>query len=251
MAVNDPHTSGPRRALSASVVLVVGLCAAGAALWWFSRPLDEVAVTRRRFAELQGQIAAAREGQAGRAAARGQLLRFQAQARAAAGEQRAAFERQAANAEAKLAWGDAATVRAAVLRSPLLVFARDTRTATPRAAADPSAEAPSADPRATTRSGCRACHLGIDAEGYEDYPQPFRTHPKLSAYVGGESPHPAGRIECSACHGGREDAATVASAGHSLEESGVDARVARHRCRRATDAAGQADRGRMRELSRG
>ena len=31
---------------------------------------------------------------------------------------------------------------------------------------------------------CGTCHLAIDRQGYEDYPQPFRTHPNLEAYVG-------------------------------------------------------------------
>ena len=37
---------------------------------------------------------------------------------------------------------------------------------------------------------CTTCHLAIDRRGYEKYPQPFRTHPNLSAYVGSDSPHP-------------------------------------------------------------
>ena len=37
---------------------------------------------------------------------------------------------------------------------------------------------------------CTTCHLAIDRRGYEKYPQPFRTHPNLPAYVGSDSPHP-------------------------------------------------------------
>jgi mono/diheme cytochrome c family protein len=37
---------------------------------------------------------------------------------------------------------------------------------------------------------CQTCHLAIDKKGYEKYPQPFTTHPKLELYLGGNSPHP-------------------------------------------------------------
>ena len=37
---------------------------------------------------------------------------------------------------------------------------------------------------------CQTCHLAIDKKGYEKYPQPFTTHPKLEMYLGGNSPHP-------------------------------------------------------------
>ena len=41
---------------------------------------------------------------------------------------------------------------------------------------------------------CTTCHLAIDREGYEEYPQPFSTHPNLEAYVGSASPHPVGEV---------------------------------------------------------
>src|SRR6185503_5734618 len=33
---------------------------------------------------------------------------------------------------------------------------------------------------------CGTCHLAIDKKGFEKYPQPFTTHPKLSAYLGSD-----------------------------------------------------------------
>ena len=34
---------------------------------------------------------------------------------------------------------------------------------------------------------CQTCHLAIDRQGYEEYPQPFRTHPNLDQYIGSAS----------------------------------------------------------------
>ncbi len=54
---------------------------------------------------------------------------------------------------------------------------------------------------------CTTCHLGIDQKGFEDAPQPFRTHPKLELFVGSDSPHALEKFGCTVCHGGN---------GHSL-----------------------------------
>lgn len=54
---------------------------------------------------------------------------------------------------------------------------------------------------------CTTCHLGIDQKGFEDAPQPFRTHPRLELFVGSNSPHPLEKFGCTVCHGGN---------GHSL-----------------------------------
>ena len=45
---------------------------------------------------------------------------------------------------------------------------------------------------------CMTCHLSIDRKGYEKYPQPFTTHPNLSTYLGGDSPHPIDRRQVHA-----------------------------------------------------
>jgi mono/diheme cytochrome c family protein len=50
---------------------------------------------------------------------------------------------------------------------------------------------------------CQTCHLAIDKAGYEDYPEPFKTHPNLDQYLGSKSPHPIERIGCTVCHEGQ------------------------------------------------
>ena len=62
---------------------------------------------------------------------------------------------------------------------------------------------------------CTTCHLAIDREGYEDYPQPFRTHSNLSAYVGSASPHPVGQVGCTVCHEGMGQSLTFRHSSHT------------------------------------
>jgi mono/diheme cytochrome c family protein len=49
---------------------------------------------------------------------------------------------------------------------------------------------------------CQTCHLAIDRAGYEKYPQPFRTHPRLDVYLGSNSKHPLDQVGCTVCHEG-------------------------------------------------
>ena len=62
---------------------------------------------------------------------------------------------------------------------------------------------------------CTTCHLAIDREGFEEYPQPFGTHPNLSAYVGSGSQHPVGQDGCTVCHEGMGQSITFNSASHT------------------------------------
>ncbi len=62
---------------------------------------------------------------------------------------------------------------------------------------------------------CTTCHLAADRVGYEKYPQPFRTHPNLSAYLGSDSPHPLNQIGCTACHDGMGQSVTFRDASHT------------------------------------
>ena len=62
---------------------------------------------------------------------------------------------------------------------------------------------------------CTTCHLAIDREGYEEYPQPFRTHSNLAAYVGSASPHPAGQVGCTVCHEGMGQSLTFRHSSHT------------------------------------
>jgi mono/diheme cytochrome c family protein len=61
---------------------------------------------------------------------------------------------------------------------------------------------------------CQTCHLGIDKKGFEKYPQPFTTHPNLSTYLGGESPHPIDRVGCTVCHEGMGQSVSFHGASH-------------------------------------
>ena len=61
---------------------------------------------------------------------------------------------------------------------------------------------------------CMTCHLSIDRKGFEKYPQPFTTHPNLSTYLGGDSPHPIDRIGCTVCHEGMGQSVSFRDAAH-------------------------------------
>ena len=62
---------------------------------------------------------------------------------------------------------------------------------------------------------CQTCHLAIDRVGYEEYPQPFRTHPNLDAYVGSGSPHPLESTGCTVCHEGMGQSVSFVDVAHS------------------------------------
>jgi cytochrome c2 len=62
---------------------------------------------------------------------------------------------------------------------------------------------------------CQTCHLAIDRRGYEEYPQPFTTHPNLEQYVGSASPHPIERTGCTACHEGMGQSVSFVDAAHT------------------------------------
>lgn len=49
---------------------------------------------------------------------------------------------------------------------------------------------------------CITCHTFIDKPGYEDQPNPHRSHPNLELMVGLDSPHPMKKTGCTICHGG-------------------------------------------------
>jgi cytochrome c2 len=60
---------------------------------------------------------------------------------------------------------------------------------------------------------CTTCHLGIDKKGYEQAPQPFRTHSNMELYLQGA--HPIERIGCTVCHQGRGRATSFVNAAHT------------------------------------
>src|SRR5213593_4179618 len=47
---------------------------------------------------------------------------------------------------------------------------------------------------------CTTCHQGIDQKGFQDAPQPFRTHPNLDLYISSASPHPMETFGCNTWH---------------------------------------------------
>ncbi len=61
---------------------------------------------------------------------------------------------------------------------------------------------------------CTTCHLGIDRAGFEDQPQPFRTHPRLDLYLTAKSPHPQKQVGCTICHRGSGEALDFVRADH-------------------------------------
>ena len=66
---------------------------------------------------------------------------------------------------------------------------------------------------------CTTCHLAIDKKGYEKYPQPFTTHPNLSAYLGSDSPHPLNKIGCTVCHDGMGQSVDFTLAAHTPRDT--------------------------------
>ena len=61
---------------------------------------------------------------------------------------------------------------------------------------------------------CMTCHQAIDKKGFEDAPEPFRTHPHLDLYVGSTSPHPMDKVGCTICHGGMGPAVSFKECAH-------------------------------------
>ena len=62
---------------------------------------------------------------------------------------------------------------------------------------------------------CTSCHIAIDREGYEGYPQPYQTHPNLETYVGSASPHPLATTGCTVCHEGMGQSIGFVHASHT------------------------------------
>ncbi|HXV18578.1 MAG TPA: c-type cytochrome, partial [Candidatus Omnitrophota bacterium] len=62
---------------------------------------------------------------------------------------------------------------------------------------------------------CMTCHLGIDQKGFENAPQPFRTHPNLDRYLGSDSPHPIEKFGCTVCHSGNGHSVSFKDTAHT------------------------------------
>jgi cbb3-type cytochrome oxidase cytochrome c subunit len=62
---------------------------------------------------------------------------------------------------------------------------------------------------------CQTCHLAVDKKGFENYPEPFKTHPNLDLYLGSKSPHPIENIGCTVCHEGMGQSVSFATTFHT------------------------------------
>src|SRR5215475_7328950 len=62
---------------------------------------------------------------------------------------------------------------------------------------------------------CMSCHTGIDKRGFENAPQPFRTHSNFEAIIG---KHPTDKLGCTPCHEGQGPAVNSVKMAHGLVE---------------------------------
>lgn len=62
---------------------------------------------------------------------------------------------------------------------------------------------------------CITCHLGIDQKGFEDAPQPFKSHPNLDLYLSSSAPHKMEEFGCTTCHGGSGQSVSFNTAAHT------------------------------------
>lgn len=67
---------------------------------------------------------------------------------------------------------------------------------------------------------CMSCHAGIDKAGFEDQPNPWKTHPRRDLYLG---KHPPDKFGCTPCHLGEGEAVNTPERAHGnfYDEHGV------------------------------
>jgi mono/diheme cytochrome c family protein len=58
---------------------------------------------------------------------------------------------------------------------------------------------------------CQSCHAGIDKRGFENAPQPFRSHSNFDAIIG---KHPTDKLGCTPCHEGQGPAINSVAMAH-------------------------------------
>ena len=58
---------------------------------------------------------------------------------------------------------------------------------------------------------CASCHAGINKAGFEDQPNPWKTHPNREVLLG---KHPPEKFGCTPCHGGQGPAVNSPEAAH-------------------------------------
>jgi cbb3-type cytochrome oxidase cytochrome c subunit len=62
---------------------------------------------------------------------------------------------------------------------------------------------------------CTTCHVAIDKPGFEDQPNPLKTHPKLELFLSSTSPHKIEDYGCTVCHQGLGGGLTFTNAAHA------------------------------------
>ena len=58
---------------------------------------------------------------------------------------------------------------------------------------------------------CQSCHVGIDRSGFEDQPNPYKTHPQRDPLLG---KHPPDKFGCTPCHEGQGAATSTVAKAH-------------------------------------
>ncbi len=58
---------------------------------------------------------------------------------------------------------------------------------------------------------CQSCHVGSDKKGFEDAPEPFRTHPNFDQIM---LKHPPDKLGCTPCHDGQGPAVSSVRLAH-------------------------------------
>ncbi len=71
---------------------------------------------------------------------------------------------------------------------------------------------------------CMSCHVAIDRAGYEDQPNPLKTHPNLDLFLSAKSKHTIDDFGCTSCHSGLGAGLTFTTAAHTpqSEEQAAD-----------------------------
>jgi mono/diheme cytochrome c family protein/peptidoglycan hydrolase CwlO-like protein len=60
---------------------------------------------------------------------------------------------------------------------------------------------------------CQSCHLAINRPGFEDQPNPFKTHPRREVLLA-DNAHPADKFGCTSCHDGQGVAVSSVKQAH-------------------------------------
>lgn len=62
---------------------------------------------------------------------------------------------------------------------------------------------------------CQSCHVGIDKRGFENHPNPHKTHPNFDKII---SNHPPEQFGCTSCHNGQGVATSSVNTAHGYAQ---------------------------------